>query len=76
VEAAAPAQALETAIESYAGKSPALVWWVFAARAVTQSDPAEIDSLYAPAKEKGFRMSTDFHTHTAMRELKVKKVEG
>jgi len=71
VEAASPSLALAEAINKYGGKSPALVWWVFPASAVTQSDPAEIDSLYAPAKDKGFRMSTDFHTHTVMRELKV-----
>ncbi len=72
LEAASPSLAMANAIEKYAGNSPALVWWVFPARAVIQSDPAEIDSLYAPAKDKGFRMSTDFHTHTAMRELKVR----
>jgi ring-1,2-phenylacetyl-CoA epoxidase subunit PaaB len=72
VEASTQPQALAKAIEKYTGEPPALVWWVFPARVVTQSDPAEIDSLYAPAKDKGFRMSTDFHTHTAMRELKVK----
>jgi ring-1,2-phenylacetyl-CoA epoxidase subunit PaaB len=72
VDAAEPSLAMQAAIQQYAGKSPALVWWVFSASSVTQSDPAEVDSLYAPAKEKGFRMSTDFHTHTAMRELKGK----
>jgi len=71
VEAASPSLALVKAIEKNSGGMPALVWWVFPARLVTQSDPAEVDSLYAPARDKGFRMSTDFHTHTAMRELKV-----
>jgi ring-1,2-phenylacetyl-CoA epoxidase subunit PaaB len=75
VEAAGPPLALAKAIEKYAGGAPVLVWWVFPARAVTQSDPAEIDSLYAPAKDKGFRMSTDFHTHTAMRKLKVRRLK-
>jgi 1,2-phenylacetyl-CoA epoxidase PaaB subunit len=70
VEAANPSQALAKAIHKFAGKPPALVWWVFPARLVMQSDPAEVDSLYAPARDKGFRMSTDFHTHTVMRELK------
>jgi len=72
VEATTPQLALAEAIEKYAGQSLALVWWVFPASAVTQSDPNDIDSLYAPARDKGFRMSTDFHTHTVMRELKVK----
>jgi ring-1,2-phenylacetyl-CoA epoxidase subunit PaaB len=72
VEAVSPLLAMEKAIEKYAGKSPALVWWVFPARRVTQSDPAEVDHLYAPAKEKTFRMSTDFHTVTVMRTMKVK----
>jgi ring-1,2-phenylacetyl-CoA epoxidase subunit PaaB len=73
VEAANATLALEKAIEKYAAESPALVWWVFPARLVTQSDPAENDSLYAPAKDKGFRMSTDFHTHTIMKQLKVNR---
>lgn len=72
VEAASPSQAMGKAIEKYSDGLPALVWWVFPANLVTQSDPAEIDSLYSPAKDKGFRLSTDFHTHTMMRELKVK----
>lgn len=76
VEAASPSQAIGKAIEKYSDKLPALVWWVFPASLVTQSDPAEVESLYDPAKDKGFRLSTDFHTHTMMRELKDKKVEG
>jgi ring-1,2-phenylacetyl-CoA epoxidase subunit PaaB len=72
VEAAGPSQAMGKAIEKYSEELPALVWWVFPASLVTQSDPAEIDSLYSPAKDKGFRLSTDFRTHTIMRELKGK----
>lgn len=71
VEAASPSLAMGKAIEMFSEDIPALVWWVFPASLVTQSDPAEVDSLYDPAKDKGFRLSTDFHTHTKMRQLKV-----
>lgn len=73
VEAASPSQAMGKAIEKFSAELPALVWWVFPASLVTQSDPAEVGILYDPAKDKGFRLSTDFRTHTIMRELKVKK---
>lgn len=72
LEANNPAQAMEKAIEKFSGKVSPLVWWVFPAGLVIKSDPTEIDSLYAPAKDKTFRMSTDFHTFTAMRKLKDK----
>jgi len=72
LEADSPAQAMEMAIEKYSGKVSPLVWWVFPAGLVIKSEPTEIDSLYAPAKDKTFRVSTDFHTFTAMRKLKDK----
>lgn len=76
VEAASAPQALQAALAAFAGRFPPLqppaVWWVFPERAVTASAAADIPSLYAPARDKGFRLSTDFHTHSMMRSLKHK----
>ncbi len=72
-EASGPAQALEKAIEKYSSHHKPLVWWVFPARMVTQSDPSETGSLYEPAQDKMFRMHTQFHTLTAMRDIEQSK---
>jgi ring-1,2-phenylacetyl-CoA epoxidase subunit PaaB len=46
------------------------VWWAFPAEAVLHSQPDDRDSLFQPALDKPFRLSTDFKTHTIMREIK------
>ena len=74
VEAPTPAQALKRAVQELSREKKPFAWWVFPARLVFQSDPQDVDSLFAPAREKTFRMSTDFHTLSAMR--KIKKVEA
>ena len=51
-------------------REPASVWWTFPAEAVLHSQPADRESLFQPALDKPFRMSTDFKTHTMMRQLK------
>jgi ring-1,2-phenylacetyl-CoA epoxidase subunit PaaB len=70
VEAISPAQAMQQAVAAFSGEKAPFAWWVFPVRYVTPNDPQDADSLYAPAHEKSFRMSTDFHTYTAMRSLK------
>jgi ring-1,2-phenylacetyl-CoA epoxidase subunit PaaB len=77
VEAASPPQALARGLEAFSGRfsptRPPEVWWVFPVAGVCTSGPEDIASLYAPAHEKGFRLSTDFHTHSVMRSLKDKQ---
>lgn len=71
VQAASPSRALHSALEDFSKRFPAApLWWVFPAYSVTASRPEDADSFYAPANSKGFRLSTDFRTHTLMRELK------
>jgi ring-1,2-phenylacetyl-CoA epoxidase subunit PaaB len=81
VEAGTPAEAMEKAVKQFSigrtkagvGRLPALapyVWWVFPDRAVMRSSPQEVQSMFAPAWNKPFRLSTDFRTLTAMREIK------
>lgn len=80
VEAASPQQALKRALGAYScdfppGRPPS-VWWVFPAAVVRASAPEDAPSLFAPAREKGFRLSTDFRTHSVMRSLKDKQPAG
>jgi ring-1,2-phenylacetyl-CoA epoxidase subunit PaaB len=70
VEAQTAPDAVRAALAVFAHDRPPSVWWAFPAEAVTSSQPADLDSLYAPAHDKGFRLSTEFRTHSAMRQLK------
>jgi ring-1,2-phenylacetyl-CoA epoxidase subunit PaaB len=73
VKANSPAQAMQLALEQFKVEPPPFVWWVFPARVVLQSEAEDIESYFAPAAEKTFRLSTDFHTHSTMRHLKSGK---
>lgn len=71
VSAASPREALRKALELFGDEG--FIWWVFPASQVTASQPEDVSSMFAPASTKGFRSSTDFHTLTAMRELRKVK---
>jgi ring-1,2-phenylacetyl-CoA epoxidase subunit PaaB len=70
VQGSSPEQAMQRAIEKYSQGRKPLVWWVLPANQVNQSKPDEVESLYAPAGDKTFRMSTDFHTVSVMRQIR------
>ncbi len=74
VEASGSEDAMHEAVASYSGRFPAaqppFAWWVVPARLVMQNDPQDAESMFAPALDKPFRLSTDFHVVTAMREIK------
>jgi ring-1,2-phenylacetyl-CoA epoxidase subunit PaaB len=70
IEAASQTSALRLAVEQFTEGQPPLVWWVFPASQVIESDPQEAASFFDPARDKKFRLSTDFHTHSMMRSLK------
>lgn len=69
VEAAGPVQAMKRALDKFVDDKPPFAWWVFPKRSIVQSGPDAIESMFAPAKDKSFRMSTDFHTLTEMRRI-------
>lgn len=69
VEASSPAGALRLALQQKEGLK-AFVWWAVPSREMASSGPEEIDSMFAPAREKRFRMSTDFKTHSVMLKIK------
>lgn len=77
VRAETPAAALAQAVKQYGEQSrrPPFVWWVLPARVVIKTAPEEAESLFAPAEDKPFRLSTHFRTVSAMREIKKDKKE-
>jgi ring-1,2-phenylacetyl-CoA epoxidase subunit PaaB len=70
VEATNCEEALYLALERFSDKKHSFAWCVFPSRIITANDEAEVESLFAPAREKQFRFSSDFHTHSAMREVR------
>lgn len=73
VEAASPPNALQAARQQFSGSPPPYMWWIFPTRRVVQSAPQDIESMFAPAEDKPFRLSTDFHTVSAMHKIKRQK---
>ncbi|RPI85017.1 MAG: hypothetical protein EHM41_11930, partial [Chloroflexi bacterium] len=73
VNAGSAEEALLQGIQSYTRKRTPFVWWVFRERDVLQSDPADAPSFFDPAYDKKFRLSTDFHTVSAMRQVRGAK---
>ncbi len=69
VTASNPVEALKRAVEDYSEGIPPFAWLVFPKRVVVSSTTSDIESMFAPARTKSFRMSTDFHTLTEMRKI-------
>jgi ring-1,2-phenylacetyl-CoA epoxidase subunit PaaB len=69
VEATTSLQALRRAQEAFADRIP-WVWWVFPARAVTRSEPDDIESMFEPALDKHYRHQYHYHTVAEMRKIK------
>jgi len=74
ITARSPQEALASAIHHFSDTEDesrqTSLWWAFPVRAVFHSTAAERESMFQPALDKPFRMSTDFKTHTMMRQLK------
>ena len=70
VQAATPEAALAQALAKF-GPGSAYVWWVVPEAALTRSDPAEAEPLFAPARDKPFRLPKHYHVLTQMREVKA-----
>ncbi len=70
IAASSPVYALQKAHQQLHGLDQALVIWVCPVNAVYKSTAAEAESLFSQARDKPYRMATDFHTVTAMREIR------
>lgn len=71
--AGSPEEALLEGLKRYSGNRPPFVWWTFPDQAVLASDPADAPSFFDPALDKKFRISTDFHTVSAMRRVRSRQ---
>ncbi len=70
VTATSPGSALNKARQQLHDLEQALVIWVCPVDAVYKSSATEAESLFSPARDKPYRMAADFHTVTAMREVR------
>jgi ring-1,2-phenylacetyl-CoA epoxidase subunit PaaB len=69
VTARSPQEALRVALKTFSAKN-VFVWWVVAERVVIKSEAEDAASLFAPARDKKFRMHTYYPVEPIMRELK------
>ena len=69
VEAASPMKALHIAVDRF-GDQETYVWWVCPEEAVTVSDKQDIESMFAQAHEKSYRMPKEYRLLSKMMQLK------
>lgn len=69
VNARSAHEALAVALKTLSAQN-VFVWWVVPERAVLKSDAADLASLFAPARDKKYRMHTHYPVEPIMRELK------
>lgn len=69
VVAVSPAHALRLALDSFPAQN-VFVWWVVPERAVMKSDTGDTAAMFAPARDKKYRMHTFYPVEPIMRELK------
>jgi ring-1,2-phenylacetyl-CoA epoxidase subunit PaaB len=68
VEAASATQAMAAAIAKYNHGHP-FVWWVCPERMVTRSQEKDIESMFAPAREKVYRKPNQYRTLSMMQAI-------
>jgi ring-1,2-phenylacetyl-CoA epoxidase subunit PaaB len=69
VEARSPVEAMKEALADFTEGDP-FVWWVCPERAITRSEEDDIESMFAPAKDKIYRMPNQYRTVIAMQKIK------
>lgn len=76
VVAATPEQALRRAMERLEDKeTTTYVWWIVPADVVVTSREEDVDSMFEPARDKTYRLPSDYRTTTLMREIKSRSDE-
>jgi ring-1,2-phenylacetyl-CoA epoxidase subunit PaaB len=68
VEARSPAEAIVRAMAQY-NDGAVFVWWVCPARLVIRNEAEDAESMFAPAHEKRYRESKDYHVMREMMEV-------
>jgi ring-1,2-phenylacetyl-CoA epoxidase subunit PaaB len=71
VNADRPAAALAEAVNAFDDPDQAtFVWWVCPERAILRSEENDIESMFAPAEDKQYRLPRDYRVVTQMMEVK------
>jgi ring-1,2-phenylacetyl-CoA epoxidase subunit PaaB len=70
ITAPSPELALQEAHQQMHELQDALVIWVCPAAEVYKSAATDADSLFSSSRDKPYRMATDFHTVTIMRQIR------
>ena len=66
VQARSPSEALRLARQQ-AGGGTIFVWWIVPTLAVTRSAPDDAGPMFAPARDKPYRMPNEYHVLAQMR---------
>lgn len=69
VEASSPTHALQRAVAAFPADE-VFVWWVCPATAVTRSEAADVEPMFAPAREKLYRLPNQYRTVFTMQKIK------
>jgi ring-1,2-phenylacetyl-CoA epoxidase subunit PaaB len=69
VEASSPMTALHIAVDRF-GDQDTYVWWVCPEEAVIVSDEQDIESMFAQAHDKSYRMPKEYRLLSEMMQLK------
>lgn len=75
VQAHSAAEGLRLA-RAQAGSSEVFVWWLVPAQAITRSTPDDAGPMFAPARDKPFRMPNDYHVLAQMRSVLAARPEA
>ena len=73
LRASSPDEAIHRAREKFLKDSKPFAWLVFPKHLLVDSKENDLESMFTPAREKSFRMATDFHTLTEMRKILAQK---
>lgn len=73
VHADSKQEALRLAVERFGHDGQTFVWWILPADAVIATRDEDAPSMFEPAREKSYRMPTEYHTQTMMREVQEKR---
>jgi ring-1,2-phenylacetyl-CoA epoxidase subunit PaaB len=73
IQASDPVEAIQRAREQFLMGSNPFAWLVFPKDLIVESEENDLESMFTPAREKSFRMATDFHTLTEMRKILAQK---
>lgn len=73
VRAVSAQEALRLGVQRFGHDGETFVWWIVPAAAIVASRDEDVSSMFEPARDKSYRMPTEYHTQTMMREVQEKR---